>query len=182
MYVPDTITTLMSWVCVWSGAANPAGNLKNAPYAPFAWLPHRSAILTPGAPVGSRSVHFKSLAGMTTSRLAAPFGALLAFVSPDPCAKTGAARANVITNARTFLALIDPSPLVDASCPDLTPVFRSAIFRGAGHHPACRETLLSGYCLSKTPVFATLLPFESVPLVVTVRLLPSAATAIRPVT
>jgi hypothetical protein len=108
MYVPDTITTFMSWVWVWRGAANPAGNLKSAPYAPFAWLPHRSATLTPGAP-GSRSVHFMSLAGMTTSLLSAGFGAVFAFVFPDPCARTATGKANVITSIKTFLALIESS-------------------------------------------------------------------------
>jgi hypothetical protein len=37
------------------------------------------------------------------------------------------------------------------------------------------------YCFSYTAVLLTLLPFASVPLVVTVRLLPSADTVIRPV-
>src|SRR6266498_2614175 len=108
MYLPDTITSFMAWVCVWSGAANPAGSLMNAPYPPFAWSPHTSAILTPGAPVGSRSVHFSSLAGMTTGPLAPVFGALFAFASPDPCARTAVASTNDTANARTFLALIEP--------------------------------------------------------------------------
>src|SRR5438093_3083915 len=37
------------------------------------------------------------------------------------------------------------------------------------------------HCLSYTAVLANFLPFESVPLTVTVRLLPSAATTTRPV-
>src|SRR6266511_4602637 len=40
----------------------------------------------------------------------------------------------------------------------------------------------SGYCLSYTAVLLNFLPCESVPLVVTVRVLPSADTTIRPVT
>jgi len=39
---------------------------------------------------------------------------------------------------------------------------------------------MSCYCLSYTAVLLTLLPFKSVPLEVTVRLLPSAETTMRP--
>src|ERR1700757_3163740 len=39
----------------------------------------------------------------------------------------------------------------------------------------------SPYCLSYTAVLVTFFPFASVPVVVTVRLLPSAETAMRPV-
>ena len=53
-----------------------------------------------------------SLAGMTTSRLSAGFGAGFAFVVPDPCAKTATGKANVITSVRTFLALIESSMLL----------------------------------------------------------------------
>src|SRR5450759_2317644 len=109
MNVPDTITTFIAFVCVWRGAENPAGNLMNAPYAPFVWSPHRSAILTPGAPVGSRSIHFRSPAGMNFGALAPAFGALFAFASPDPCARTAVASTNDAANARMFLALIEPS-------------------------------------------------------------------------
>src|SRR6266487_745974 len=91
-----------------SGAANPAGNLKNAPNAPLAWLPHRSATLAPGAP-GSRSVHFTSLAGMTTSRLAAACEGRLAFASPEACAKTVAGNPSVIPSISASLAVIEPS-------------------------------------------------------------------------
>jgi hypothetical protein len=55
-----------------------------------------------------------SLAGMTTSRLAAGFGALFAFVFPDPCAKTATGNANVITSVRTFLVLTEASVLVNS--------------------------------------------------------------------
>jgi hypothetical protein len=44
---------------------------------------------------------------MTTSLLADAFGALLAFTSPELCARTTAANANDTANARTFLGLID---------------------------------------------------------------------------
>src|SRR4029453_7117095 len=108
MYVPDTITTFMSEVCVWRGAANPAGSLNIAPNGPFAWLPHRSATLTPGAP-GARSVHFMSPAVMTTRRLSADFEGGFAFVFPGPCAKAASGKATVITIVRTFAALIDSS-------------------------------------------------------------------------
>src|SRR4029453_17682334 len=108
MYVPDTITTFMSEVCVWRGAANPAGSLNSAPNAPFAWLPHKSATLTPGAP-GSRSVHLMSLDGMTTSRLSADFEAGFAAAFPDPCAKTVTGRATVITIVKRYLARIGSS-------------------------------------------------------------------------
>src|SRR6266851_8015831 len=121
MYVPDTITTFMSCVCVWRGAANPAGSLNNAPNAPFAWSPQRSATLTPGAPWGSRSVHFKSAAGMTTSRLAAAFGALFALASPDPCAKTARANTNDTPNTRMFLGLIELLLVMGNLAPELSP-------------------------------------------------------------
>ena len=42
-----------------------------------------------------------------------------------------------------------------------------------------RSGRASGYCLSYTAVLVNFLPFESVPLTVTVRLLPSADTATR---
>ena len=54
-------------------------------------------------------------------------------------------------------------------------------FRAEGH-----QLLLSAlergprYCLSYTEIFVNFLPSESVPLVVTVRVLPSADTTIRP--
>ena len=44
----------------------------------------------------------------------------------------------------------------------------------------CPSPESSGYCLSYTEVLLTLLPFASVPLTVTVRVLPSADRAIRP--
>jgi hypothetical protein len=59
--------------------------------------------------VGSRSVHFRSLAGMKMGALAPAFGALFAFASPDPCARTAVASTNDAANARMFLALIEPS-------------------------------------------------------------------------
>src|SRR4029450_8076068 len=102
------ITTLMSWVCVWRGAANPAGSLKSAPKAPLAWLPHRSATLTPGTP-GSRSVHFMSLAGMTSSRLCADAAARFVSVATGACARTATGQAHVTTSVTTLLALIEPS-------------------------------------------------------------------------
>src|SRR6266498_4454181 len=108
MYVPDTITTVMSWVCVWRGTANPAGSLKNAPYGPFVWSPHRSATLTPGAPVGSRSVHFRSPAGITTRRLAADVG-LFAFAPANPQAKTAAVSPNITATGSRVLAFKAPS-------------------------------------------------------------------------
>ncbi|PYQ66907.1 MAG: hypothetical protein DMF54_06440 [Acidobacteria bacterium] len=86
---------------MWSGVVNPAGNLMNAPYAPFVWFPQTSAILTPGAPLGSRSVHFRSPAGTKTGSLA--FAA-----SPDPCARTAAITKDA-ASARMFLALIESS-------------------------------------------------------------------------
>src|SRR6266516_7719164 len=67
---------------------------------------------------GPRSVHFTSLAGITTSRLAAAFEALFAFASPDACAKTAAGRANVIPSVRTVLALIEPSLPLDSLAED----------------------------------------------------------------
>src|SRR6266851_10061830 len=108
MNVPDTITIFIAFVCVWRGAENPAGNLMNAPYAPFVWSPHRSAIWTPGAPFGSRSIHFTSAAGMNFGAFAPAFGALFAFASPAPCARTATASTNDTANTRTFLALIKP--------------------------------------------------------------------------
>src|SRR6266436_3182458 len=52
--------------------------------------------------------------------------------------------------------------------------------RAEGHH--CESGgRLSFYCLSYTAVLLTFLPAESVPLVLTVRVLPSADTTIRPV-
>src|SRR5687768_315604 len=98
----------MSWVWVCSGAAKPAGSLKRAPNVPAAGLPHSGATLTPGAP-GSRSAHFMSPAGMTTSRLTAGSGAGFAIVVPDPCARTDTVEANVITSVKTLLALIQSS-------------------------------------------------------------------------
>ncbi len=44
-----------------------------------------------------------------------------------------------------------------------------------------QEALLTCYCRSKTEVLVTVLPVESAPVAVTVRVLPSAATAMRPV-
>src|SRR6186997_2093049 len=95
--------TFMSCVCVCSGVVNPAGSLIYAPMAPLAWLPHRSATFTPGAPAGSRSVHLRAPAGVKTGGRAPPFCAAFA---PDDCARRGAVRINDIENARTFLDLI----------------------------------------------------------------------------
>src|SRR5687767_7956824 len=106
MYVPDTIATFMRWVCVCRGTAYLAGSLKNAPNAPLVWSPHRFAILTPGAPFGSRSVHFRSPADRKTGCPDRACGVLLAFASPGGCARTGAARNSEIENATTFLGLI----------------------------------------------------------------------------
>src|SRR5262249_60864715 len=51
----------------------------------------------------------------------------------------------------------------------------------AGGHTFATGPGSPGYCLSYTAVLVTFFPFESVPLVVTVRLLPSAETTMRPV-
>ena len=45
-----------------------------------------------------------------------------------------------------------------------------------------RRAPVRGYCLSYTAVFENFLPVESVPVVVIVRVFPSAATTMRPVT
>src|ERR1700720_2648135 len=107
MNVPEMTAIFMSWVCVWRGVVNPAGNLVNPPYAPFVWSPHTSATLTPGAPLGSSSVHFRSAAGTMTAFFPPAFGALFAFAAPDPCARTDAARMNDTAKAMTFLDLIE---------------------------------------------------------------------------
>src|SRR6266566_7942311 len=61
----------------------------------------------PGAPLGSRSAHFRSPAGITTSRLTAVFAELLPFACPS----STAGKANAISNVRKFPILIEsPSP------------------------------------------------------------------------
>jgi hypothetical protein len=109
MNVPEMITIFIPFVWVWRGAANPAGNLVIDPYAPFVWSPHRSAIMTPGAPFGSSSTHFMSAAGMNFGAFTPAFGALFAFASPAACARTAPATRIETANARMFLALIEPS-------------------------------------------------------------------------
>ena len=52
--------------------------------------------------------------------------------------------------------------------------------RAEGHHCYRKLSAEIHYCLSYTVVLLILLPFASVPVVVTVRLLPSAAKTIRP--
>jgi hypothetical protein len=59
-----------------------------------------------------------SLAGMTTSRLAAGCEALFAFGFPEPCARTAIGTANVIASVRMFLVFIEASVLV--SCEGAT--------------------------------------------------------------
>src|SRR5438094_3350670 len=49
--------------------ANRAGSLENAPKGPFAGSPQSFATFTPGAPAGSRSVHFRSAAEIGIGRL-----------------------------------------------------------------------------------------------------------------
>jgi hypothetical protein len=63
------------------------------------------------------------VAGMTTSRLAAAFGAP-GFAARDACAKTTAGRANAIPNASTLLALIEPSLPLEACAEAITALNR----------------------------------------------------------
>jgi len=80
-----------------------------------------------------------SLAGMTTSRLAAGLGAGFAFVFPDPCARTATGKANVITNIRIFLVLIESSVFLKSlsGSPLLSPLVR----RTARLQPAARAII-----------------------------------------
>src|SRR4029450_11852231 len=70
-----------------------------------------SAILTPGAPTGSRSIHFTSAAGTKTGA--------------DPCAKATDARTNDAANTRMPLSLMKAPPYVfENRCARLSPLLR----------------------------------------------------------
>ena len=88
----------------------------------------------------------------------------------------------VIANDALYQLSYTPSNCGDILAPRqrFSTRMRPAQFRTGGiHAPISRERFC--YPLSYIPVLLNFLPFASVPLVVIVRVLPSAATTIRPV-